>query len=233
MSVTKVATGIQVTFSVINQGPSDFTTVTAVLAYDEAVVSYVSDNPSAGAYVDGAGGGTWTIGTIAAGTTETIEVVLSVDDFASLPTNVTLTVPAEAGESSTTDNTYTKVITEAIALGTPNQGSTSVTTVAAAASPYTLLPGADDVVIIDGSAGDVTINLPDPATFLDSNGDSLKVSFKVFDDNGAGSTITLDSGAGNLIYAASETGAQTLVIAEGASLALVSDGTAYHTIYAG
>lgn len=228
MSVTKVATGIQVSFDIVNQGPGDFTSVSATLAYDEAVVSYVSDNPSTGAYVDGAGGGTWTVGTVSGDSTETFEVILSVDDLSSLPTDVTLTVSATEDESSDADNTITKTITEAVVLGGLTTGSRAVRTITGTTNSF--LVGVDNVIIMDGSGGDVTIDLPDPATAVDSNGDAIEIVVKAFDDNAAGSALTIDSGAGNLIYDATQTGAQTLVLVEGEARTLVSDGTSYHTV---
>ena len=94
----------------------------------------------------------------------------------------------------------------------------SVKTVANADSPYDLLIGADKYIIIDGTAGDVTINLGDPAGWLHSeNTQSIDVHFYVLNDDTGSSTITLATDvSGNVISNGASAG--DLVLVEGDSV---------------
>lgn len=114
MSITRLPDGnIRISFSVRNQSNSEYTSVVGTLTHDGNILVYAADNPSQGSYVDGGEGtGTWTVGTLDAGSTETLTVDFTPDVTGSFPTEVVLTLTAAESETTTVDNVKTVVVTK-------------------------------------------------------------------------------------------------------------------------
>jgi uncharacterized repeat protein (TIGR01451 family) len=96
-----VGGSVTYTLGLHNAGPSPTDNV-SVIELLPAGVTYVSSTASRGTY--DAGGGTWTVGTMASGATETLDIVVTVDQAGSIVNSAEVGTSAEADPDSTPAN---------------------------------------------------------------------------------------------------------------------------------
>ena len=158
-------------------------------------VTYASSSVTVGSYDSPSR--TWTVGGMAVAASEDITLVFTLDDASAIPAGdtglqITGTVSTTSNEINTSNNTVTRKITHDVLK------STQITKVVSAAT-YTVQPGVDDTIILDGGANSITLTLPASANFADGNGGYYGLNVQVMDDNTAASTITIDGDAGDTL----------------------------------
>jgi uncharacterized repeat protein (TIGR01451 family) len=191
------------TVTVTNDGPSDATGVelTDLLP---AGVTYVSDVASVGAYVSGTG--VWTVGGVANGVTETLDITATVDTGTSGSTitntaSVTASDQVDGDPGNDTASADVTVQNPFVPVVTISSQVDRVFTVGAAPTPFSPLTIADDLVLGQiTAANDLRVHVPatlamewdatdTEASFAGSA--AAKVSTTVSYEDG-GTTLVLD-----------------------------------------
>lgn len=191
MSVVKTSSGIKVTFTVKNNSTTEVMKgVNLVMDAFPTGVTYASNAVSVGTYTVGTR--TWAIGDMAANATQTIDLVFTLDDASALPLDIVANLTTTSTEVNTANNKATRTITHDVL--------TAFELVKEISAAYTVQPGVDNFISIDGAGGAVTLTLPPSAAFAKPDGGYYSVTVWVRDDNTGASTITIDGDAGDTIY---------------------------------
>lgn len=220
MSVTKKATGIEVVFTVSTGTAITNPLLTLTLPSE---VTVISGTPSDGGSYSA---GVWTMDTpTAAGASETLTLLVNVDDYSALPLDIVGTLTYDETLPDTADDVVTKTIPASIA----DKVLFPIRTLTDTGSPHSVLVGIDSAIKLDGTAGVVNLLLGDAAGWIYPDGSSYELKVNCINSTNA---VTVDGGSDN-IENDSGVSALTLALTIGESAIITSDGTIFHVSVSG
>lgn len=180
MSVTKKATGYEVVFTVNTGVAITNPLLTLTIPTGLSVISGVVSD--AGSY----NAGVWTMATpTAAGASETLTLLVNVDDLSALPLSIVGTLTYDETLPDTVDDVITKVIPATNVVKFP------VKTLTDSGSPHSVLVGIDSAIKLDGTAGAVNLLLGGAAGWIYPDGSSYELKVTCINSTSA---VTLGGG---------------------------------------